>query len=122
MASGPGGRGMEVAEWEERLVLGRYRALLEARLREVLEEAGAERDLGEELGALRVVLLRLLVEEEDLDRLARNVSRVASAAARVRRVQEMVGEGPDGELVRFVERIADALALPVEEMLGGGEG
>jgi hypothetical protein len=38
----------------------------------------------------------------------------------VRRVQELVGEGPDGELVRFVERIADALALPVEEMLGGG--
>ncbi len=117
VASGPWGNAGEVSVWEERLALGRYRALLEARLREVLAEAGAARDLGEELGALRLVLLRVLLEEEDVDKLARNVSRVASAAARVRRVQEMVGEGPDGELVRFVERIADALALPVEEVV-----
>jgi hypothetical protein len=120
VAAGPGGRDEPVEAWAERLTLERYRALLDARLRQVLEEAAARRGLDEELGALRMVLLRLLVEEEDLDKLARNVSRVASAAARVRRVQELVGEGPDGELVRFVERIADALALPVEEMLGGG--
>ncbi len=39
--------------------------------------------------------------------------------ARVRRVQEVMGEGLEAELVRFVEQIADALALPVEELVSG---
>jgi hypothetical protein len=111
------------ALFRRRLADGQYRALIDERLRQVLEQAAEEKGLREELGALRVVLMRLLVEEQDLDRLARGVSRVATAAARVRRVQEQVGDGPNAELQAFVDGILNALALPADEVvppLGAG--
>ena len=113
------------ALFRRRLEGGEYQGLIDERLRQILEQAADEKGLRDELGALRVVLMRLLVEEQDLDKLARNVSRVATATARIRRVQEQVGEGPNAELQAFVDRIWEAFALPADEevprLRSGGE-
>ena len=47
---------------------------------EVMAEAAGEAGVGDELGALRVVMARLLTEEEDLVVLAPLVARIASVS------------------------------------------
>src|SRR5687768_12163029 len=49
----------------QRLDAASYQALLGEALRAVLTQAAADRSLGDEIGALRVTLARLLVEEDD---------------------------------------------------------
>jgi hypothetical protein len=49
--------------FRRRLERGDYRGLLDERVREVMAQA-EERGLGEEIGALRFVLMRVLAEEE----------------------------------------------------------
>ncbi len=83
--------------FRERLEEGNYRALFDASLARVIAEAAAERGLVEEIGALRLVLARLLVEEDDLSKLAANVARVASVAVQAARAQRaMSGEVAQG--------------------------
>ena len=50
---------------------------------EVVWQAGAERSLQDEMGALRVAAKRLLMEEEDPSKMALGLSRVTTALMRM---------------------------------------
>jgi hypothetical protein len=73
----------------------------------VIAQAAAERSLADEIGALRVVLARLLLEEDDLAKLVPGVARLTSVTVQAARAQRaIVGEQADG----LTEAIAQILA------------
>src|SRR5215216_4139658 len=85
------------AEFERRLALGEYRQLFGEVLREIIEQAAEKPGLADEIGVLRVVLVRLMVEERDPKQLAASVSRVARVAIEAARAQRAIsGEQADG--------------------------
>ncbi|MEA2598502.1 MAG: hypothetical protein QOF01_4971 [Thermomicrobiales bacterium] len=95
------------AEFRRRLDEGDYRRLFDEKLREVIAQAAAERSLADEIGALRVVLARLLLEEDDLAKLVPGVARLTSVTVQAARAQRaIVGEQADG----LTEAIAQILA------------
>jgi hypothetical protein len=81
---------LSTAAFRERLEAGDYRALLGRRLGEVMAEAAGEAGVADELGALRVVMARLLTEEDDLVVLAQLVARIASVSIQAARVQRTI--------------------------------
>jgi len=83
---GEGRRAQAAERFRRRLARGEYRALLDERVREVMAQGAAERGIGEEMGAIRFALMRVLAEEEDPVRLSLGVSRLANAAARLARI------------------------------------
>lgn len=95
-----------------------YRVLLDNDLRTTLAEATNEilaHGLIDELGSLRVVLLRLLLEERDLAKLVTGITRITTVAAQAMRVQYHVsgGEGTEAveataDLIRSVLAALDA--------------
>lgn len=106
-ASGEDERAEAAAEFRRRLDEGDYRRLFDATLREVIAQAAAERGLADEIGALRVVLARLLLEEDDLSKLVTGVARLASVTVQAARAQRAIaGEQADG----LTEAIAQILA------------
>ena len=102
---GEGGRGRVAVDFGMRLERGDYGRLFDGRLREVMAQAAAERGLAEEIGALRVVLARLLTTEgEDPLRVAHAVARVAGTTVRAVGAQRALeGEAGD-ELTRELMR------------------
>ena len=85
------------AEFERRLARGDYRHLFGEVLREIIAQAAKEPGLADEIGVLRIVLARLLVEETDPKQLAASVSRVAAVAIQAARAQRAItGEQADG--------------------------
>ncbi len=113
------------AEFQRRLARGEYRALLDGRLREVMAQAAEERGLVEELGAARLVLARLQVEEDDLGKLALGVSRIISAAARVERARYAIGAETEHPLIArindYLASLSDDPGPWEEERLASGE-
>ena len=99
------------AAFRARLESGDYRALLGRRLSEVMAEAAGEAGVGDELGALRVVMARLLTEEDDLEVQARLVARIASVSIQAARTQR----GISGQL-------ADSLTEALTSVLTNLEG
>ena len=84
-------------------------ALLGPAVWSTIAQAGATSDLSGEIGVLRVVLARLLLEEEDPARLAQGAARVAGALVQVARAQRAIGgETADG-LTEAVTRILTEL-------------
>lgn len=78
----------------------------------LIQQAAAEvgaRGVIDELGALRIVLTRLVNEQDDLDALTANVTRVASVALRAARTQQQISDG-------LSEWVADAVALIHDEV------
>jgi hypothetical protein len=105
--AGGGERTAGAAEFRRRLDAGDYRRLFDEKLKEVIAQAAGERGLADEIGALRVVLARLLLEEEDLSKLVAGVARLASVTVQAARAQRaIVGEAADG----LTEAIAQILA------------
>jgi hypothetical protein len=83
--------------FHERLARGDYRSLLDPELWEVIATAGAERGLTNEIGVLRMVLMRLILEERDPSRLAQNTARIAGVLVQAERAQRALsGEMADG--------------------------
>jgi len=83
--------------FRERLARGDYRSLLDPELWEVIATAGAERGLTNEIGVLRMVLMRLVLEERDPSRLAQNTARIAGVLVQAERAQRALsGELADG--------------------------
>ena len=78
------------AEFQTRLESGDYRELLGERLGEVMAQAAAEAGVAEELGALRIVMARLLTEEDDLVVQAQLVARIASVSIQAARAQRAI--------------------------------
>jgi hypothetical protein len=104
------------AAFQRRVATGEYGELFDAPVRAILTQAGKATGLAQEMGALRYVLARVLAEEEDPVRQALGVSRVTSAAARVARVRDKLGEAPEGETARILSQLLfDWDAEKVEE-------
>jgi hypothetical protein len=102
------------AAFRARLEAGDYRALLGRRLGEVMAEAAGEAGVGDELGALRVVMARLLTEEEDLVVLAPLVARIASVSIQAARAQRAIS----GQLAESLTEALTSILTTIE----GGEG
>ncbi len=84
---------IEPVGFHERLEAGSYRALYDDPIANVMHQAAvmvAEQGLIDELGALRIVLARIVMEEQDLTRLAANVTRVAHVAVQAARAQRVI--------------------------------
>ncbi|MGI8977064.1 MAG: hypothetical protein ACR2GS_10120 [Thermomicrobiales bacterium] len=88
------------SKFRERVERGDYAGLFDDHLSQVMRQAAtavAERGLTDEIGALRYVLARLLMEEDDLTKLAANVTRVTSVAVQAARAQRAIsGEVAQG--------------------------
>jgi hypothetical protein len=102
------------AKFRARLESGDYRELLGDRLGEVMAQAAAEAGVGDELGALRIVMARLLTEEDDPVVLAPLIARIASVSIQAARAQRAI----NGQLA---ESLTEAITTILAE-LGGGEG
>jgi hypothetical protein len=75
------------AEFRARLEEGDYRRLLGAAIHSVIQQAAAEPGLDDEIGMLRVVLARLLMEEGDPAKLAAGAARIAQVAVQAARAR-----------------------------------
>lgn len=93
-----------------------FRALLDRRIDEVVSrfvgDANLEREsLSEEIGALRVVLARLLAEEEDPARLATSIPRVVDAVVRAVRAQRTISGDSADSLTMALTQVLIELGL-----------
>ena len=77
----------------------------------MIAQAAAERGVLEEIGALRLVLARLLVEEDDLTKLAANVARVASVAVQAARAQRTI----DGEVAQSLTEALTQILIEMDQ-------
>jgi hypothetical protein len=93
------------AEFQRRLANGDYRELFGQVLREIIDQAGSEQGLADEIGILRVVLAKLLVEESDPAQLATNVARVATVAIQAARAQRAISGEQAAGLTDAITRI-----------------
>jgi hypothetical protein len=100
------------SSFRARLESSDYRELLGERLGEVMAEAAAEAGVADELGALRIVMARLLTEEEDLVVQARLIARIASVSIQAARVQRAI----NGQLA---ETLTEALTAILTNLEGG---
>ena len=78
---------------------------------EVMAEAAGEAGVADELGALRVVMARLLTEEDDLMVLAPLIARIASVSIQAARVQRAIS----GQLA---ESLTEALTTILTDLEG----
>jgi hypothetical protein len=95
--------------FQERLAQGDYRSLLDPEVWEAIDSAGAERGLSNEIGLLRVVLVRLLSEESDPSRLAQGVARVTSVLVQAARAERAISGESAGGLLEAVAQILNEI-------------
>lgn len=109
-AASPADRNL-AEEFQERLDAGDWRQLPSPALRAVIDQAGAEPGLDDEIGVLRVVLARLLAEERDPTKLAAGAARIASVAVQAARARHAL-QGQQAE------NLTDAIAQILTELDG----
>src|SRR5918998_441108 len=102
------------AAFRTRLESGDYRALLGRRLGEVMAEAAGEAGVGDELGALRIVMARLLTEEDDLVVQAQLVARIASVSIQAARAQRAIS----GQLAESLTEALTTILTDIERSDG----
>jgi hypothetical protein len=100
----------------EPVPLRRQRRNFEQQIEEVVArfatEAGLEQEsLSEEIGALRIVLARLLAEEDDPARLATSIPRVVDTVVRARRAERSISGARAESLTQAVTQVLIELGL-----------
>ncbi len=99
------------ARFQELLGRGEYVGFFDDKMIEVMRQAAqamSDRGLTEEIGALRVVLSRLVKEEKDLTKLASSVTRVASVAVQAARTQRAItGDAAQGLTSALTQILAE---------------
>lgn len=100
------------AAFRQRLEAGDYRGLFGERLGELMAQAAADGGVSDELAVLRIVMARLLAEEEDPVTLAKAVSRVAAVSIQAARAQRAI----NGQLA---EGLTDALTTILVDLDAG---
>ena len=85
------------AGFRARMEAGDYRGLFGGRLGELMRQAAAESGVDDEIAILRIVMARLMAEEDDTATLANAIARVATVsiqAAKARRaINGQLAEG-----------------------------
>ena len=105
-------RRKSAAAFRDRVDSGDYRGLFGGKLGGLMQQAAEEKGVGDELGALRYVLAKLMNEEEDPVTLAKAVARVASVSIQAARAQRAI----QGQLA---EGLIDAITTILAELDGG---
>lgn len=90
--------------WLRALAAGDEAARLPEPLRALIAAAGREGRLEAEIGALRLVIERLLAEVGDADRLATLLPRLTNAIVRAQQAQRALGGEADDELAELIRR------------------
>jgi len=85
--------------------------LIEQRVTELLTQPGTEESLAEEIGALRLVLARVLAEEDDPARLAASIPRIVDAVVRAVRTQRTLAAGTAEGLTAAMTQVLLELGL-----------
>lgn len=88
-----------------------FRELIEQRVSELLAQPGYEESLAEEIGALRLVLARVLAEEDDPARLAASIPRIVDAVVRAVRTQRTLAAGTAEGLTAAMTQVLLELGL-----------
>ncbi|CAA9547173.1 MAG: hypothetical protein AVDCRST_MAG19-464 [uncultured Thermomicrobiales bacterium] len=101
------------AAFRDRVEGGNYRELFGGKLGGLMAQAAEEKGVGDELGALRFVMARLLAEEDDPVTLAKSVARIASVSIQAQRAQRAIS----GQLA---EGLTDAITSILTELDAGG--
>jgi hypothetical protein len=95
-----------------------YQPLRDTGIHGLVQQAAADvadKGIVDEIGALRMVLVRIVSEQNDLDRLASNVSRVVQVAHNAARTQRLIqGEAADS--------LVEALTAVLLELAPGQQG
>jgi hypothetical protein len=90
----------------------RFEQQIEEIVTRFASEAGLEHEsLSEEISALRIVLARLLAEEEDAARLASSIPRVVDAVVRAVRAQRSISGAMAEGLTQAVTQVLIELGL-----------
>ena len=90
-------KGHAVRKFRSRVESGDFAILFSGKMQETLERAAEDAQLGLELGALRVTLVRALQEIEDPGELSTMVSRLANASARTARASAAMRKERGGD-------------------------
>ena len=101
------------AECQSRLQQGDYRDLLERTLAKMIEQAGREGALTEEIGALRVVMKKLLKRDIDkhADELSVSIPRLVNAIVRALKTQRAISGQTAGDLTEALTRVLLEMGL-----------
>lgn len=99
----------EETGFTRRLQDGTYQDLVGVRLSNQIMEAAQIAGLDNELGALRLVLERLLAHEDDPATLAASVPKLTGAIVQVMRAQRLLDD-------RAADSLQDAIATVIEEL------
>jgi hypothetical protein len=106
-------RQVAAAAFRQRLAAGDYRGLFGEHLGALMAQAAADGGVKDELAVLRIVMARLLTEEDDPVTLAKAVARVASVSIQAARAQRAInGQQAEG--------LTDALTTLLAELEAGG--
>lgn len=100
--------------FQQRLERGTYRDLFDQRIAGVIARAGSEGSLKDEIGALRLVLARVLAEEEDPARLATSIPRIVDAVVRAVRAQRTLSGTMAEDLTEVLTQVLIELGLGAE--------
>ncbi len=86
---------------------GEFAALFAGRMKELFDEHGRAGAFDDEIGALRIAMMRLLLEESDPARLAKGLSQVTNATVRAVKAQQEIDEPHVSAtmLERSIERV-----------------
>ncbi|MDI3340850.1 MAG: hypothetical protein QJR03_09985 [Sphaerobacter sp.] len=88
-----------------------FHDLIERRVTELLTQSGQEGSLTEEISALRLVLARVLAEEENPVRLAASIPRIVDAVVRAVRTQRTLAAETAAGLTEAVTQVLLELGL-----------
>ena len=92
---------------------GDYRALFGERLAALMTQAAAETGVDDEIAILRIVMARLITEEDDPVILAKEISRVAAVSIQAARARRAI----NGQLA---EGLTEAITSILTDLDGGG--
>ena len=98
--------------FRQHLADGNLDHLLDARLGRLLAHAAEERGLAAEHGALRLVMHRLLTDEDDPSRLAAGVARLAHATARISQARRALAADAPDEFTQALNFVLDEINRP----------
>ncbi len=101
------------AEFQRRLEQGDYRELLERTLAKLVEQAGREGALTEEIGALRVVMKALLNTDlnKHAEELSVSIPRIVNATVRALKTQRAISGQTAGDLTEALTRVLLEMGL-----------
>lgn len=93
------------AEFRRRLEEGRYAALFDRRLADVIAEAAERMDVKDEIGVLRYVMAKVIAEESDPVELADATTRLVSAIVAAARAQRAIQGDVADSLTQAITQI-----------------